>query len=162
MEPGLPELLCPSDATPLSIRESSESWYGLCERCGGVWIGRPEMDRLVESASSPPVSYPDEEFQILEGTALCPCGADGPMDRITREEVSIDLCPSCQAIWFDAGEIQCILAAEREAVLRKGLPPTPELLPRQEPAGPWEEASRVFDLFDAILFVARLFGRALG
>lgn len=161
MESRPTDLLCPRDATPLSIRESGAAWHGLCERCGGIWIGRPELDKLVESAATPPASYPDEEFRILEGTALCPCGAEGPMDRITREEVSIDVCPSCQAIWFDAGEIQCILAAEREAVLRRGLPPTAESVARQEPARPWEEAGRVFDLFDTVVSVARLFGGAL-
>lgn len=83
------------------------------------------------------------------------------MDRVTRAEVSVDVCPSCRALWFDAGEIQCVLAAEREAVLRKGLPPTPESLGRPAPPGPWDQASLGLDLLDAVVFVVRLFGRAL-
>lgn len=150
-----PELLCPRDASGLAIREWGPAWYGFCERCGGVWIGREELDELVEHSSSPLATYPEGDFQILEDTALCSCTGQPLMNRLTRDDVSIDLCPACQAIWFDAGEIQCILAAEREAKLRRGLPPV------AEPGGPLEEAGAVFDLLDLVVFVFRVFGSLL-
>lgn len=151
-----PDLLCPRDASPLAIREWGPAWYGFCERCGGIWIGREQFDALVEHGSSPVAVYPEGDFQILEDTALCSCPGQPLMSRVTRDDLSIDVCPACHAIWFDAGEVQCILAAQREAELRKGLPPI------AEPPGPLEEAGLVFDLFELVAFVLRVFGKALG
>jgi Zn-finger nucleic acid-binding protein len=156
MHPDRSHLVCPRDAASLSIRELGAAWYGSCERCGGIWIDRAELDELVEGGSAPPAAYPTGEFQIMEGTALCSCEDQPVMRRLTRDAVSIDVCPSCHAIWFDAGEIQCIVAAEREAALRKGLSPI------ARPTGPLEAASTAFDLLDLLAFVVRAFGRGLG
>ena len=158
MNPDAPDLLCPRDAGRLSIREWGSARYGYCDRCGGVWIGRAELDKLVEQSSFPPATYPEGEFRILEGTALCPCAGQPLMNRVTRDAVTVDICPACQAIWFDAGEIQCVLAEERQAVLRKGLPPEEWA---GQPVGPLEEAGRVFDLFDAVALLLRIFGSLL-
>jgi Zn-finger nucleic acid-binding protein len=157
MRSDAPDLLCPRDAGRLSIREWDLAQYGFCARCGGVWIGRAELDKLVEQSLTPPAVYPEAELRILEGTALCPCAGQPLMNRVTRDEVTLDICPACQAIWFDAGEIQCVLAVERHAALRKGLPPGWA----GEPVGPLEEAGRVLNLFEAVALLLRIFGSLL-
>lgn len=39
------------------------------------------------------------------------------MDTVSREGVTVDLCPSCKAIWFDGGELQRVVVAKRKQFL---------------------------------------------
>jgi Zn-finger nucleic acid-binding protein len=36
------------------------------------------------------------------------------MQKISREGVDIDICPSCKGVWLDRGELDKLLVAERE------------------------------------------------
>jgi Zn-finger nucleic acid-binding protein len=36
------------------------------------------------------------------------------MQKITREGVDIDICPSCKGVWLDRGELDKLLVQERE------------------------------------------------
>jgi Zn-finger nucleic acid-binding protein len=36
------------------------------------------------------------------------------MQKITREGVDIDICPSCKGVWLDRGELDKLLVTERE------------------------------------------------
>jgi Zn-finger nucleic acid-binding protein len=44
---------------------------------------------------------------------LCP-NDNSQMQKITREGVDIDICPSCKGVWLDRGELDKLLVAERE------------------------------------------------
>jgi Zn-finger nucleic acid-binding protein len=44
---------------------------------------------------------------------LCP-NDNSQMQKITREGVDIDICPSCKGIWLDRGELDKLLVSERE------------------------------------------------
>ena len=44
---------------------------------------------------------------------LCP-NDNSQMQKITREGVDIDICPSCKGIWLDRGELDKLLTKERE------------------------------------------------
>lgn len=154
---GYPELVCPRDATRLAIREWGGASFGSCERCRGVWIGAQELQRLSSRLASPPGSYPAGQIEILEDTALCSCAGQPLMNRIVRDEMSIDVCPSCHAIWLDAGELQCLLAAQRTATLA-GRWPVPggasgprESRPEGSGSALAEIAWLVFELFGTIL-----------
>jgi len=37
-----------------------------------------------------------------------------PMREVRKHGVLIDLCPNCHGVWLDRGELEKILAAERE------------------------------------------------
>ncbi len=43
---------------------------------------------------------------------LCP-NDNSQMQKITREGVDIDICPSCKGVWLDRGELDKLLVAER-------------------------------------------------
>ena len=44
---------------------------------------------------------------------LCP-NDNSQMQKITREGVDIDICPTCKGVWLDRGELDKLLVAERE------------------------------------------------
>ena len=44
---------------------------------------------------------------------LCP-NDNSQMQKISREGVDIDICPSCKGVWLDRGELDKLLVAERE------------------------------------------------
>lgn len=44
---------------------------------------------------------------------MCPnCNAS--MQEVKREEVAIDMCPSCRGVWLDRGELEKLLAGMRQ------------------------------------------------
>jgi Zn-finger nucleic acid-binding protein len=51
-----------------------------------------------------------DDVKIVEGTALCSCRGQPLMQRVTRDDLNLDVCPRCGTFWFDAGEMQCYLA----------------------------------------------------
>ncbi len=44
---------------------------------------------------------------------LCP-NDNSEMQKITREGIDIDICPSCRGVWLDRGELDKLLTKERE------------------------------------------------
>lgn len=110
--------LCPRDGSPLEIRQWRDVAYASCPRCHGFHLGRSELERLVRhQAGSPPAERPPtaDGLEIVEGTALCSCGEQPLMKRVTRDGLSLDVCPSCGSFWFDFGEIEAYVTARRGA-----------------------------------------------
>jgi Zn-finger nucleic acid-binding protein len=44
---------------------------------------------------------------------LCP-NDNSQMQKVTREGVDIDICPTCKGVWLDRGELDKLLMKERE------------------------------------------------
>lgn len=44
---------------------------------------------------------------------LCP-NDNSQMQKISREGVDLDICPTCKGVWLDRGELDKLLVAERE------------------------------------------------
>lgn len=44
---------------------------------------------------------------------MCPNCEDG-MKQVNRENVQIDMCPSCHGVWLDRGELQKLLDMNRQ------------------------------------------------
>jgi Zn-finger nucleic acid-binding protein len=43
---------------------------------------------------------------------MCPNDNSG-MQKVTREGVDIDICPTCKGVWLDRGELEKLMTAER-------------------------------------------------
>lgn len=43
---------------------------------------------------------------------ICP-NDESPMQKISREGVDIDICPTCKGVWLDRGELDKLLTQER-------------------------------------------------
>lgn len=45
---------------------------------------------------------------------MCP-NDNAAMQKVVRDGVEIDMCPSCRGVWLDRGELEKILSGGREA-----------------------------------------------
>ena len=45
-------MLCPIDSEPLVVSERHGVKIEYCPKCRGVWLGRGELDKIIEQASS--------------------------------------------------------------------------------------------------------------
>lgn len=46
---------------------------------------------------------------------MCP-NCDGSMQAVQRAGVEFDMCPRCRGVWLDRGELEKLMAFEREEV----------------------------------------------
>lgn len=102
-------LLCPRDGSRLKVQRWQSSEYASCPSCHGLRVERSALETWSRSGAVPSPTAgkrPDEELEIWEGTALCACAGQPLMNRVVRHGLAIDVCPSCGAFWFDAGEIE--------------------------------------------------------
>ncbi|OYX92539.1 MAG: hypothetical protein B7Y78_10105, partial [Caulobacter sp. 35-67-4] len=44
---------------------------------------------------------------------MCP-NCDGSMQAVNRAGVEFDMCPKCRGVWLDRGELEKLMALERE------------------------------------------------
>ena len=85
-----------------------------CRRCHGLWIDQRELPALLQEAPEVPAGAGEPAPLDSQG-GLCPSG-HGILLR-TRVELeddgfSLERCPHCLGIWFDAGEWQRLASAE--------------------------------------------------
>ena len=93
---------------------------------------------------------------------MCPNCQSG-MKEITRESVQIDICPTCQGVWLDRGELNKLLELNRaEEQQHYAAPPVQQARPQQQYhqpqqhydpryQKPYKKKSKlesVFDIFD--------------
>ncbi len=79
-----------------------------CERCRGVWLDAGELEQLGDG--------PLKDFQRQTGSIphgkkhLCP-RCDAPLAEINAPgNLTLDKCPRGHGLWFDADELQQLLA----------------------------------------------------
>ncbi len=114
-------MICPTDQEELNepSRKRPGLWH--CVECEGVFLTRYALMEIFRSAN---VEGIDEEKSVSmdDTTALersCPfCFVDNMVAKQVNE-VSIDVCPKCNGIWLDAGELQTLAASCK--VSQKGL-----------------------------------------
>lgn len=107
----------------------------ICTKCNGVWLDKGELEKIEEVRMN---DYSEELKRIpdyLEQNAEllrqqdreainCPvCGES----MVAKEygycsQIMIDVCPNCQGIWLDSGELQELeIFFERSKLEKKGL-----------------------------------------
>ena len=55
---------------------------------------------------------------------LCP-NCDGSMQAVNRADVEFDMCPKCRGVWLDRGELEKLMALEREEAAGQAAAPPP-------------------------------------
>jgi len=94
-----------------------------CPNCGGIWLdageletiqsgdGRKERNALIEEAKSEIVQ---EKQRLLTTVGLCPKCQKEPLSILHRAGVELDGCSHCGGLFFDKGELEKILANEKD------------------------------------------------
>ena len=82
-----------------------------CTECHGLWFDGNELSRLFPSRSlhhrltSGEASPPSVEDEKQRDCPRC----RHSMEKIALQDLALDVCRSCQGIWFDRGELAALL-----------------------------------------------------
>ena len=110
---------CPRDGSILAFGEERGHMCNRCATCHGLVLDDDEMGRALGAKHRPGAG----RLASLPASGLA-CPRDGEvMRRLVHQEIELDICPRCQALWLDAGEIEKIRArggTKRKAVLAAG------------------------------------------
>jgi Zn-dependent protease with chaperone function/Zn-finger nucleic acid-binding protein len=109
---------CPSCDQPSLVETMTRGGVlvDVCKTCKGVWLDRgevfffsrkpPELEQLLESAATD--SAPSSRH--------CPrCQVNLVEEPFLRRDLIVDHCPECEGYWFDSGELQKAMEADRQA-----------------------------------------------
>ena len=66
---------------------------------------------------------------------MCP-NDNAQMQTLDRNGVQFDMCPSCRGVWLDRGELEKLMALEREDAAGQAAPPPRQQAPYQAPPQP--------------------------
>lgn len=113
----------------------------LCQRCGGIWLERGEIQRLRAQSSSAlrthlenrtlpqatqchgchaPLHRDAGECAACGWTNLLDCPAcDRRMKAVWHGTVRLDVCTHCQGTWFDHHELAALWGPQFDATIRR-------------------------------------------
>jgi len=119
--------VCPKCDVPLFILHFKDIEIDFCNHCQGLWLDAGELEALMEQTGAD-THDPLLKFQQQTGAQpsgrphLCP-RCDAPLHEITIDPCShgaqspcpaphltLDKCPRGHGLWFDADELQQLLA----------------------------------------------------
>jgi serine/threonine protein kinase/Zn-finger nucleic acid-binding protein len=83
-----------------------------CASCRGVWLDYGELDRIIGHATEQETMLPGQQFQPAPLDRLvgsCPTCRIGLMAyAVPGVPASLEICPRCLGVWFDAGELRLL------------------------------------------------------
>lgn len=104
---------CPKCDDSLALIEVRGTKVDKCPACRGIWFDEKELEAILEVRPSelrPLGGQENEAFNRVRGN----CPRDGSelmrVSSARESDVVVDVCPACQGIWLDGGELQRILS----------------------------------------------------
>jgi uncharacterized protein len=111
--------VCPKCDVGLFILHFKSIEVDYCERCRGVWLDAGEFEMLMQvtgaQATDPLAQFQHQTVaQASKSRHLCP-RCDRPLEELlitspTGSALTLDRCKHGHGLWFDADEIQQLLA----------------------------------------------------
>jgi len=105
---------CPRDGIELTSQEIEGITARMCGRCGGMFLGRGELNRIAGEKEGD-VEYSTvslDSFQHPDAFGPATCPQDGTTMRKVEfniyTNIILDYCPACSGFWLDAHEIDRI------------------------------------------------------
>ena len=109
---------CPKCKTKTLVEVKTTGGVPLdrCKQCKGVWSDAGELEALLDSAA--------QHLDVSADSHLIgpPCPRCGDAMRVfyyPGTYVSVDVCPDCRGLWFDAGELNEVKVVRRK-LMREG------------------------------------------
>lgn len=92
-----------------------------CDTCGGVWLDAGELEMLEKKNGKTDQELKkeamneimNEKMRLITTEGLCPKCQEQRINRYMRSGVELDQCPACKGLFFDYGELDKIMAAEK-------------------------------------------------
>jgi Zn-finger nucleic acid-binding protein len=86
-----------------------------CNECGGLWLDRDELPRLLEADSSTlrDLRRGSDRSGANARRGKCPRCATGLLRVASaiQRRVTVDKCADCGGVWLDGGELKALLDA---------------------------------------------------
>ena len=100
--------VCPKCDTALFILRFKSVEVDYCDQCRGVWLDAGELEQI---AGGTLPGFQQQVGSIPPGKKhLCP-RCDTPLHEITAPgDLTLDRCPKGHGLWFDATELEQLLA----------------------------------------------------
>ncbi len=105
-----------------------------CDRCGGMFFTRGELDRLAEphqgSLEYSTVDLDSFDHADRYGATSCPVDATA-MVKVNFNiytDIILDYCPTCGGFWLDSGELERVNREVRELVRADQEVPDPPMM----------------------------------
>ena len=111
--------VCPKCDVGLFIVQFKEIEVDYCDRCRGLWLDAGELEELMRRTGS---NDDDPFLRLLNQTGtpsptvrcLCP-RCDSKLEEFVVNNLTLDRCPRGHGLWFDADELQKLLATCADA-----------------------------------------------
>ena len=106
---------CPKCHVGLFILHFKGIEVDFCERCRGIWLDHGELEELMKRTGAQPddplLRFQQQRGRVPRGPKnLCP-RCDRPLEEIgPGAGLVLDRCPRGHGLWFDADELQQLLA----------------------------------------------------
>jgi len=107
--------LCPKCRVDMDHKHMGGFGLFVCPRCKGIFVVNNVLEKVLEAMhvgdgtfdAGECLRFLAEEGTSMRGTRECP-GCHGLMDKRKypgESAMTLDLCESCEAVWFDGGEL---------------------------------------------------------
>jgi len=104
---------CPRDSSPLETHVVGPGRFSVCNRCHGIWVEAADLDSYLEVPSESwklPLPKADgADVPRHDNSARCLCAGSPWMETRKRDGVKVDVCPQCNGVWLDGGELALLL-----------------------------------------------------
>jgi len=118
---------CPKcDDQRLTTNRVGEIEVDHCHECGGLWLDRSELPKLLEAnpADVKTLRRGSDRQNANSRRGKCPrCSKD--LLRISsalKKQVTVDSCPDCEGVWLDGGEFNELFEEKNRETLRSDKP----------------------------------------
>lgn len=93
-------MICPRCKATLEKQEKDGQTIDACKSCGGMWLHREQMNKLLSDHRVAEDIYPEITCRECDNVTL------KKINFLEYPDIVLDYCPSCGAFWFDKGELQ--------------------------------------------------------
>jgi Zn-dependent protease with chaperone function/Zn-finger nucleic acid-binding protein len=109
---------CPSCDQPSLVETMAKGGVlvDVCKTCKGVWLDRGEVFLLSRKPKELERMLAAEAGEPRDSQRRCPrCNVSLREVPFLRADLLVDCCPQCEGYWFDAGELNKAMEADRHA-----------------------------------------------
>ncbi len=92
-------MACPRCKATLEKQERDGEQIDACKSCGGMWLHKDQLDKLLVEHEHSDDKYPVIKCRECENTSM------KKINFLDYSDIIIDYCPSCGAFWLDKGEL---------------------------------------------------------
>jgi Zn-finger nucleic acid-binding protein len=94
------------------VTKRAELSYDVCEKCGGLWFDRGELDKMAFQITGSIEFCSNEETPIAQRPCrICPRCDGFELSRVRflgETDIVLDHCRNCGGFWLDGGELNLI------------------------------------------------------